>query len=58
MAPLSTPAIVPTPPVLFAPPPVTQFGGSGGDGFTWHLSVINAGQPRGDSPADAAGSNT
>ena len=24
------------------------YSGGGGDGFTWHLSVVNAGQPRGD----------
>lgn len=47
--PFAVPYIPPLPyaPFVFAPPPPTIFGGSSQViGFTWHLSVVNAGQPR------------
>jgi hypothetical protein len=53
MAPLPAAPVVPTPLAVVVPPPVVHYGGSGGDGFTWHLSVIDAGQPRG-SDTDGA----
>jgi protocatechuate 3,4-dioxygenase beta subunit len=49
MAPLPAQTPVPQPPPYVLAQPNAQFGGSGGDGFTWHLSVIDAGQPRGDA---------
>ena len=33
--------------IVPAPGPVSFYSGGGGDGYTWHLSVVNAGQPRG-----------
>jgi len=43
-------------PYYIAPGPLKQliFGGGGGPGgYTWHLSIIDAGYPRGEAPADA-----
>jgi len=54
-APPVVPYIPPLPyaPLAFAPPPPAIFGGSSQViGFTWHLSVVNAGQPRSITPAE------
>ena len=64
------PGIPPIPPTLTPPPPVAPplippyellalpqevlpYGG-GAKGFTWHLSVINAGNPRGNEPVGSS----
>jgi protocatechuate 3,4-dioxygenase beta subunit len=54
-APPSVPYIPPLPyaPFAFGPPPPAIFGGSSQViGFTWHLSVVNAGMPRSIAPAE------
>ncbi len=48
------PAPQPTTPPIVPPLQVPKFlYGSSGANFTWHLSVIDAGHPRGDGPEDA-----